>query len=381
MTTPLLAEPFNPVFQLDPYPSLAKLRLAGSLHRVPHPFLGEIWLTTHHRLVREVHSDPRWVKPIDDDDDGVASFDSPPPEHTRLRGLVQKAFTVRRIEQLRAWATEMTDGLLDRLAARGTVDLVTEYADAMPIEVIRKMAGLPPEYAAELVELMQGFLGEADLERQRLIFERAEQYVAGVIESKRAAPGGDDLASDLIAVRDGSDRLTEPELVKVLMTLLVNGAATTTNVIGTGALALLENPDQYALLAARPELTSSAVEEMLRYECPVGGIAWAAAADQEFEGVRFGKGEILGTSLQAANRDPAVFPDPDRFDITRAPNPHLTFSHGIHRCLGAELARMELQVAIGALVRRFTRIGLAGRPRWRGGPAVRGLLELPVTLA
>ncbi|MGW5055326.1 cytochrome P450 [Actinokineospora sp. NPDC004072] len=379
-TTALKPAPFNPVFQLDPYPSLAAIRAQGPVGRAEHPVYDEVWLIVDHALVRQVHSDPRWVKPPEDPPDDRVTFDSAPPDHTRLRKLVQKAFTTRRIERFRVEAQAITDEILDALPVGEPVDLVPALADAMPIEVIRRMSGLPDEFAAELTALMEAFLGEEDATARQDVFARADAYVAEVLRSKRAAPAAD-LISDLIAARDGADQLTEDELGTVVLTLLVNGAATSTNVIGTGLHSLLAHPDQLALLLARPQLLASAVEEMLRYENPIGGVGWVADEDIELAGTVIPAGEVLATSLQAANRDPAVFTDPDRFDITRSPNPHLTFSHGIHRCLGAELVRMELQVVFGALLRRFPRLAEAEPPTWRVSHAVRGLTRLPIVLA
>ncbi|WP_336159397.1 cytochrome P450 family protein [Amycolatopsis sp. VC5-11] len=370
-------EPFLPDFQLDPYPALKRIRDAGGIAKVPHPLLDEIWLVTSYDLVRSVLTDPLWVKPLDDDE--VASFDSAPPDHTRLRGLVGKAFTGRRVEAARAWAERVTAQRLAELAARDSVDLVSEFADLMPVEVICHLCGIPRDRAAELGAQMLTFLDFENLEQHEQTFAAAEGYVAELIAAKRADPG-DDLVSDLIRARDGGDRLSEAELVRILMVLLSNGAVTTTNVIGTGVHHLLENPDQLDLLRNRPDLIGSAVEEMLRFETPLSGIAWLATADTELGGVRIAEGEHVGVSLQGANRDPKCFPDPDRFLVTRSPNPHLCFSHGIHHCLGAALARMELQAAIGTLVRDWPDLRRAGTAAWRGGFAIRGLVELPVCL-
>lgn len=373
-TAPPRADSYGPGFQLDPFPTLARMLTSAPISRMTHPEVGDCWVAVRYGVVKQLSADRRLIKPQDPKDGN--SLNSPPPVHTRLRKLAQAAFTTPRIEALRRWTEEITEKIADEMAAQGTVDLLDVLADPMPIAVISRLLGVPSEDLDEVRSCATGFLTETEAVRDEA-FRSAHRYVIGLVARKRRE-AGDDVTSALIAARDGRDRLSEDELVRMVMALLVNGSITTTTVIGTGTHLLLNHPDQLDLLRTRPELVPSAVEEILRMEAPIGAITWEAVEDIPVGDYVIAAGKYVMTSVQGANRDPSVFEDPDRLDVTRSPNSHLTFSHGIHHCLGAQLARMELQVAFGALVRRFPHLRQAGEAVRRDSYVVRGMLRLPV---
>ncbi|MFJ4185086.1 cytochrome P450 [Kitasatospora sp. NPDC089509] len=367
----------SPVAVADPYPDLGRLRAAGPMARVQTSFMGEVWLVTRYDLARELLADLRFSRRRDDDSE-VAAVDSDPPDHTRIRKLVRHAFNHRRVEQLRDWVGGLVDGMLDELETDRPVDLLEHFAYPLPIAVICEMLGAPPEDRADVRARTEKILAGEVTENREEVYDRTKQYIEQLIEQKRRTPG-DDLLSGLIAAREDGEQLSEPELIELGIALIAAGYATTTNLIGNGVHALLTNPDQHRLLRERPELINSAVEEFLRYESSFSAAGQIAREDVQVGDVVIRQGDVVLISFCGANRDPDRFPDPHRLDITRDPNPHLAFSHGIHHCLGAPLARMEAQVAIGTLVRRFPDIRLAGPVRWREN-IMRGLHELPVVL-
>ncbi|MEU2492105.1 cytochrome P450 [Streptomyces sp. NPDC007883] len=367
----------SPIAVADPYPGLDRLREAGPLVRVETTFMGEVWLVTRYDLARELLADMRFSRRRPDDSE-VAAVDSDPPDHTRIRRLVRRAFTQRRIEDLRSWVQRLVDGMLDGLETDRPIDLLDRFAYPLPIAVICEMLGAPAGDRADVRARTEKILAGEVAENREEVYERTKEYIVDLIALKRRDPG-DDLMSALITARDGGDRFTEPELVELGIALIAAGYATTTNLIGNGVHALLTNPGQHALLKERPELINSAVEEFLRYESSFSAAGQIAREDVKVEDLVIREGDVLLVSFCGANRDPAKFPDPHRLDITRDAGGHLAFSHGIHHCLGAPLARMEAQVAIGTLVRRFPGIELAGPTRWREN-IMRGLHELPVIL-
>ncbi|MFD9216451.1 cytochrome P450 [Streptomyces sp. NPDC059544] len=367
----------SPIAVADPYPGLDRLRKAGPLVRVETTFMGEVWLVTRYDLARELLADMRFSRRRADDSE-VAAVDSDPPDHTRIRRLVRKAFTQRRIADLRAWVQRLVDGMLDGLETDRPIDLLDRFAYPLPIAVICEMLGAPAGDRTDVRARTEKILAGEVAENREEVYERTKEYIVDLIALKRREPG-DDLMSALIAARDGGDQFTEPELVELGIALIAAGYATTTNLIGNGVHALLTNPGQHDLLKERPELINSAVEEFLRYESSFSAAGQIAKEDVKVEDLVIREGDVLLVSFCGANRDPAKFPDPHRLDITRDASGHLAFSHGIHHCLGAPLARMEAQVAIGTLVRRFPGIKLAGPTRWREN-IMRGLHELPVVL-
>ncbi|MFJ8957554.1 cytochrome P450 [Streptomyces sp. NPDC102381] len=377
MTLPTVPLADSPIAVADPYPGLDRLRQEGPLVRVETTFMGEVWLVTRYDLARELLADLRFSRRRDDDGP-VAAVDSDPPDHTRIRRLVRKAFTHRRIEELRDWVQALVDGMLDGLETDRPIDLLDRFAYPLPIAVICEMLGAPAKDRADVRARTEKILAGEVEENREDVYARTKEYIVDLIAQKRRAPG-DDLMSGLIAARDGGERLSEPELVELGIALIAAGYATTTNLIGNGVHALLTHPAQHALLKERPELIGSAVEEFLRYESSFSAAGQIAREDVQVEGMTIRKGEVLLVSFCGANHDPAKFPDPHRLDITRETSGHLAFSHGIHHCLGAPLARLEAQVAIGTLVRRFPDIRLAGPVRWREN-IMRGLHKLPVVL-
>ncbi len=316
---------------------------------------------------------------------GVIGAD--PPDHTRLRGLIQKAFAPRALEAMRAPVQAIVDAQLDIVADSGGMDVVRELANPLPVIVIAQMMGVPPADSArfkhwsdDVMRFQSG--GRASLDDMRIsqhaLFE-FRAYLQGLFAQRRADPR-DDLISALVQAEEQGDRLNEEELLATCVTLLVAGHETTTNLIANGMLALLRNPGQLALLRADPGLVGGAVEEMLRYDTSLQRNRRIVGEDLELRGQHLRKGQFVMQVIGAANRDPAVFADPDRFDILRSPNPHIGFGRGIHFCLGAPLARIEAPLAVLALLRRFPNMRLASDTQnWRREVgALRSLRALPV---
>ena len=310
-----------------------------------------------------------------------------PPHQTRLRTLAAKAFTPRVIERLRVQIQSWTEKFLDAALANGPLDIIRDLAYPLPATVIAEMLGIPHEDRDRFrhwSDDFADFLGTDgdDWERTRPFLPgiyHLMDYLHGAVERTRTTPG-DNLLSALIAAEEQGDRLTEEELIANCLLLLVAGHETTTNLIGNGLYALLSHPDQAALLREDPALLPTAIEEMLRYESPV---QWTSRIPKEtitLDGLRIEAGQFAMLGLGASNRDPAQFTDPDRLDITRREGRHLAFGWGVHYCLGAALARMEGQIALGTLLRRFPALRLAaGEPlRWRRNFIFRALEALPV---
>jgi cytochrome P450 len=311
-----------------------------------------------------------------------------PPDHTRLRTLVTKAFTPRMVEDLRPRVEALVTEALDRAERQGGLELIEELASPLPVSVIATLVGVPPAEWRRFRELSRALMVDADplvllhAERVRGVVAARETlaaYLRGVIAERRRSPRPD-LVSALIAVEEAGEALGEADLIVMLNLLLISGHETSSNLIGNGIMALLRHPEQLDRLRARPELIESAVEELLRWDSPVQLTARIARQDFELAGRQVRRGEMALALIGAANRDPACFPDPDRLDITRSPNPHLAFGRGIHSCLGAQLARMQGQVVIGALVQRFPRLRLAGQPERRRTVTLRGLSRLPLAV-
>jgi cytochrome P450 len=375
MTTTAIAQADSGICAADPYPLLDRLRTTAPLVRVRTSFMGEVWVVARYDLARELLADLRFSRRRPDDDD-IAAVDSDPPDHTRIRGLIRQAFTFRRIERLRPWIEQTVREMLDVVAPAGEADLLEALAYPLPIAVICELLGSPATDRADVRRRTERILAGEVAENREAVYDQTKEYIQRLITAKRRAPG-DDLMSALIAAREGDARLSEPELVELGIALIAAGYATTTNLIGNGIHTLLSNPDQLALLRERPELIRSAVEECLRLESSFSAAGQIAKEPMVVDGIAIHEGDVVLVSFAGANRDPARFPDPARMDITRDPNQHLAFSHGIHHCVGAPLARLEAEVAIGAVVRRFPDLRLNGPSRWRPN-IMRGLWELPV---
>jgi cytochrome P450 len=312
-----------------------------------------------------------------------------PPDHTRLRGLVSKAFTPRSVERLRPHVADLVGGFLDAAEARardgdGSFDVIADLGYPLPVTVICEMLGVPVEdrdlfgpWSHDGTRLLDADIDDETLQRGVLAMMQIVNYISHLFDERRADPR-DDMISALLAVEEGGDRLSEEELRSIVLLLFVAGHETTMNLIGNGMVALMRNRDQWARLCADPALAPSAVEELLRYDGPVHLTGRVATRDIDVGGVTVEAGQGVVTLLAAANRDPERFPDPDRLDLARADGPHLTFSHGIHYCLGAALARLEGQEVLGALARRLPDAELAEEPVHREHFVLRGYREVLV---
>lgn len=312
-----------------------------------------------------------------------------PPEHTRLRRLVSKAFTAKAIDALAPRIEELAHSLLDEAEAKarkdGAFDLVALVAYPLPVVVIAEMIGVPPEdremfkrWSDDVALGLSPFLTPAQREQVNSSVSEMAMYFADAIRERRLHLR-EDLISTLVAAREEGQALSDDEVIATLILLLVAGNETTTNFLGGAVLSLLQHPDQLDLLRQQPELMDLAVEELLRWESPAQTTARVALEDVEIGEKEIKAYQLVFAVLAAANRDPEVFPDPERLDITRSPNPHLAFGDGIHFCLGAPLARLESRIALKALLDRFPRLRLAEeKPLWRPTYPLRGLQRLMV---
>lgn len=305
------------------------------------------------------------------------------PDHTRLRKLVSKAFTPRTMERLRTHVAELAEGMLDDVDPAG-FDLISAVGFPLPVTVICELLGIPAEdrhlfgpWSSDASRMLDADLDDATIQRGVMAFMQLVNYLNGIFEERRAAPR-DDLLSALLAAEEAGDRLSEEELRATVVLLFVAGHETTMNLIGNGTVALLRQRDQWDRLVADPSLAPGAVEEVLRFDGPVHLTARTATVPCQVGDVTVEPGQGLVTLLAAANRDPARFPDPDRLDITRADNHHLTFSQGVHYCLGAALARLEGQEVFKALVQRFPTLELAEEPVHRDHFVLRGYKAVDV---
>ena len=313
-----------------------------------------------------------------------------PPDHTRLRTLAAKAFTPRMVEMMRLSIQRIVDDLLDAVEPEGSFNVIGELAFPLPAIVIAQMLGVPPEdrlqfahWTAAFGALLDGALLSAMGLPEALVRVSAlMDYFRQIIAERRSAPR-DDLLQALINAEEQGDTLSEDELLGNCILLLAAGHGTTTHLIGNGLLALLRHPDQLELLRQNPVLIGPAVLELLRYDSPVQMTGREASADLEIGGKRIYAGQHVMACLGAANRDPQQFPDPDRLDLRRAAGKHVAFGHGIHYCLGAPLGRLEAEIALSTLLRRFPTLHLEGDAdtlTWMGSRIFRGLRALPVSM-
>ncbi|HEV8677156.1 MAG TPA: cytochrome P450 [Methylomirabilota bacterium] len=389
--TELLFNPLLAEFHANPYPFYHRLRREDPVH---HSTLGP-WVLTRYDDVELVLRDSRFGRAgftpfLDTDEDRLppSMLFRDPPDHTRLRSLVSRAFTPRVIEAMRAHIQEIVDRLLERVRAAGAMDLIADLAYPLPVTVICEMLGVPVEDQARIQQWSTDVARSLDAigmtadpqvaERGRIGRRALADYFRALLPERRRHPR-EDLLSSLIAAEERGDRLTEGELLTTCILLFVAGHETTVNLIGNGVLALLRHPDQLARLRENPGLITSAVEELLRYDSPVQRTGRIPTADVEIDGRTIPKGSMVVAAIGGANRDPAHFPEPDRLDLGRPDNRHLAFGFGIHFCLGAALARVEGQVAIGTLLDRLPGLALAtDTPEWRESSVLRGLKALPV---
>jgi len=316
-----------------------------------------------------------------------------PPEHTRLRRLFTKAFTSRSVKALEPNVEQIVGLLLDEMerkwASGAGVDWITDFAYPLPATVMMDLLGVPREELLQVKHWSDDialFIGTSRATADKYL--RAEagakamaDYFRGIV-AQRAADPRDDIISQMVLAREEQEALSEDEVIATCILLLFAGHETTTNLLGNGLYYTMKSPEQWERVKSDPSLVEPAVEEWLRYDGPSGALARVITADVEFGGKTFRQGQRLFAFINAANRDPAQFPDADRFDVGRSPNAHLTFGHGIHFCLGAQLARLEGQIALRSLIERFPGIGLAtsSAPEWRDSLILRGLQSLPVRL-
>jgi len=380
--------------ELDPI--YAKLRAHEPMSRVVLPYGGVAWLATRYADVRAALADPRLSRAAtlgadvprltrDEVRRGPTIMTMDPPDHTRLRTLIAKAFTPRRVEQLRPRVELLVDELLDTMIAAGPpADLIEHLAVPLPVTIISELLGVPFENQRRFRGWVEAVMATTALSADH-VAEQVGQltaYLRGLVERRRAEPA-DDLVSGLVAARDNNNRLSEDELVNFARSLLIAGQETMVNELGDFAYVLLGQPELYRRLAEQPELVPGAVEELLRF-IPLGvGDAYVRIATEDLElgGVEVRRGEAVMVSLASANRDDAVFDHPEAIDFDRTENPHVAFGHGLHFCLAASMARMQLRVALLALVTRIPTLALGMAPEelsWRDGARLRGLTALPV---
>ncbi|MEU3533146.1 MULTISPECIES: cytochrome P450 [Streptomyces] len=386
---------FGDALRRDPHPVYAMLRERGPVHRIRIPHADEdyeTWLVVGYEEARAALADPRLAK--DGTKIGVTFLDheligrdllaTDPPQHTRLRALVTRAFTMRRVEQLRPRIQRITDELLDEMLSAGSTgraDLIAALAYPLPLTVICELLGVPEMDRTEFRKISTQVVAPTDPGSEREAMARLGAYLTELIEDKRRSGVTGDLLGDLVrTTAEDGDRLSPEELRGMAFLLLIAGHETTVNLIGNGVLALLTHPDQLAALRADMSLIDGAVEETLRWEGPVENATFRYAAEPlDIGGVRVEQGEHVMIGLTAAQRDGARFPAPDRFDIRRDTRGHLAFGHGLHYCLGAPLARLEGRIALATLLDRAPGLALDGpHDEWLPGMLMRGLRTLPV---
>ncbi|MFE2303812.1 cytochrome P450 [Streptomyces sp. NPDC059445] len=394
-------DPWDPAFVADPYPAYEELRARGRVHYYEPT---NQWLVPHHADVsallrdrrlgrtyqhRFTHEDfGRTAPPPEHEPFHVLNdhgmLDLEPPDHTRIRRLVSKAFTPRTVERLKPYVEGLAGELVDRLVEAGGGDLLADVAEPLPVSVIAEMLGVPESERAPLRPWSADICGMYELNPSEETARRAvrasvefTEYLRGLIEARRKEPG-DDLISGLIAAHDEGDRLTEQEMISTCVLLLNAGHEATVNATVTGWWTLFRHPEQLAGLRADHSLIPTAVEELMRYDTPLQLFERWVLDDVEIDGTTVPRGAEIAMLFGSANRDGAVFENPQTLDLTRAENPHISFSAGIHYCIGAPLARIELAASMGALLTKAPGLRLAGEPVRKPGLVIRGLESLPV---
>ena len=394
-------DPWDPAFLADPYPAYAELRAKG---RVQYFEPTDQWLIPHHADVSALLRDRRLGRTYQHrfsyedfgrtapepahepfhtlNDHGM--LDLEPPDHTRIRRLVSKAFTPRTVERLKPYVTGLAGELVGRLVQEGGGDLLTDVAEPLPVAVIAEMLGIPESDRAPLRPWSADICGMYELNPPKDVAARAvrasvefSEYLRELIAERRKEPG-DDLVSGLIAAHDEGDRLTEQEMISTCVLLLNAGHEATVNATVNGWYALFRNPEQLAALRADHSLVPTAVEELMRYDTPLQLFERWVLDEIEVDGTTIPRGAEIAMLFGSANHDPEVFPHPERLDLTRADNPHISFSAGIHYCIGAPLARIELAASMTAVLEKAPTLALAAQPERKPNFVIRGLEGLRV---
>lgn len=398
---PVFFNPLEPGYIENPWPHLAEIRVADPVHRL---VTGQWGLFRYEDVFailrdRDLSVDDRnadlsvlersaLLDEIPEADQNRSMLNIDPPDHSRLRGLVSKAFTPRTIQALRPRIQEMVDDILDSMVVEGHSDVVERLAFPLPFDVISEMLGMPDadaeqikHWSAALVKTLDPIITESEIAEAISAGSNMDALIDDVIEWKVANPGEDLLTAMIEAEVDG-DRMTPKELRDQVSLLFIAGHETTVNLIGTGLFELLRHPDQLDLLRAADEFPPTAIDELLRWVSPVQISRRVATADISLAGATIPAGAFVLTSLAAANRDPEFWGDTaDELDLTRAnAGQHVSFGSGVHYCLGASLAKLEAEIAIGSFVRRFGHVSVVGEPGWNGRINLRGLESLVVDL-
>ena len=385
----------DPEFIADPYPFLARLRAKEK--PIWHEDL-RIYLAATHKdasevlrnkslgriyVDREPESDWKTFNWLHSE----SILESEPPKHTRLRGLISKAFNRNRIESLRPKIEEIVGELLSELTTAGpTFDLISNYAEPLPVRIIAELLGFPRSeeqllrpWSQAIVKMYEVSPSEAVQQEARKAAAEFSQYVYDLMLARKSNPGSD-LISELAQVEEAGERLSTNELIATCVLLLNAGHEASVNGFGNGMVALLNNQNQRELLFSAPEKHSdTAVEEFLRFDSPLQLFERTAIEDVEISGVKIHEGEKIASLLGSANRDESVFIDPEIMNITRTPNPHISFGGGIHFCIGAPLARLEMSIALPALIKRFPKLQLSGEPKRRDSFTLRGYERVEVS--
>ncbi len=400
-TGELLFNPFDPAFRANPYPFYDRLRSIAPVYLSP---IETVVLSRYEDVAvtlrsndfsRDVEKNAKATpnpmqtrkREARDEGGGKSILNLDPPDHTRLRRLVSLAFTPSAIERLRPRVQQLVDDALDVAADRGSMELIDELAFPVPFQVISDLLAMPTERSVELREWSQHLTAsleptanDDDLDKAEAAIEHFIPYLIGIVEDRRHHLG-DDLLSALIQVEESGDRMSTQELIAFVLLLYVAGHETTVNLIGNGTLALLRNRDQLELWRDDPSLDAVAVDELLRFDGPVQLTVRVPVVPVSYGDVTVEPGTIVMALLGAANHDPAMFDDPHQLRIGRpSANRHVALSAGIHYCLGASLAKLEAQVTISTLIRRFPNLELAGEPGWRDRLTIRGVDHLPLSL-
>nr|WP_040108402.1 cytochrome P450 [Streptomyces sp. 769] len=387
--------PFDAASFTNPHSLYARLREEGPVHRVATPDGSPIWLVTREADVRAAMNDQRLTVDKAYSSIGYKGFTLPPAldtnllnmdgvDHLRLRRMVSQTFTPRHVEALKGRVQLVAQQLADSIAERGEADLVADYANPLPLVIIGDLLGVPDEIRRPFSRWAGAMLDPEYPGQVAEAVEHIHRYLVELVALRRGTPG-DDLLSRLITARDQGEKLTENELVSLGFLLLWTGSENAQHLISSGLLILLSHPEQLAAVRADPELLPAAVEEILRFtHANQLAIRRFPITDIEIGGVTIPAGDTVMLALSSANRDPARFTDPDRFDIQRRDNAHLALGHGIHYCLGAPLARMEVRIALSTLLNRFPHIGLAVSEdalQWRASFRSHALKKLPITVS